>query len=198
MASDEALIARWRSGDRTAARQIVADEYPKLFAFFYRLSGRRETAEELTQELFARLTAYVVKGGRVENLNAWLHRTGLNLWRDLARREIAGRDRGLFPARVDEAWTELPAPLEVEGEVFARWLRDAVRLAVLELPPPHREVIVLHHYEGRSYDEIAALVGVPVGTVRSRLHYAVQHLKRRLGPVAERGVDPWTRKTTAP
>lgn len=188
---DRELIGAWRSGRADAARELVRRHYPRMLGLCYRLTGSREPAEELTQEVFVRLTRHVAAGTPIDNLEAWLHRTALNLWRDQARREITAREKGITPSGGDEVIGRCPAPVGVEDTVMRDWLRDAVRRAVVGLSPPHREVVVLHHYEGFTYAQIADLTGIPLGTVRSRLFHALRQLRDHLGPAAERGIEPW-------
>ncbi|MCL5676324.1 MAG: RNA polymerase sigma factor [Firmicutes bacterium] len=190
MDPDELLITRWRSGNAEAARTLVQRHYPRMFKLLYRLSGTRDQAEELTQELFARLTRRVsVSDKEVSNLQAWLYRAALNLWRDWVRREIYAREKGIKGSNADIQ--DVPAPDAVEPAALERWLRDAVRAAILELDPQYREVLVLCYYQGLTSAEVAKLLGVPPGTVRSRTHYAIKQLRERLGPAAEGGKEPW-------
>lgn len=189
--SDRDLIGLWRSGQSTGARQLVHRYYPRMLGLCYRLTGTRDASEELCQELFARLTRQVAAGRPIDNLEAWLHRTALNLWRDRARREILAREKGITPSGGDEVLARCPTAGGVEESVMGGWLRDAVRQAILCLSPPHREVLVLHHYQGLTYLQIADLTGAPIGTVRSRMFHAIRQLREHLGPAAEGGVEPW-------
>ena len=193
---DRDLIERWRRGQPDAARTLVGQHYPRILNLFYRLTGTREEAEELTQDLFVRLTRHVAGNEQVEDLAAWLHRVGINLWRDWVRRTMTARQKGITTAGGDEEILRSQAPEEVEAAAMAHWERDVVRQAVLELSEAHREVIVLFYYQGCSCAEIAALTGMPVGTVRSRIHYATQRLYTRLGPNGEGGTEPWLNATT--
>ncbi|MHB9144655.1 MAG: RNA polymerase sigma factor [Symbiobacteriia bacterium] len=186
MEPDGLLIHRWRSGSPEAAVTLVQRHYPRTLNFLYRLTGTRDQAEELTQEVFARLTRYVAgETDPIEDMPAWLNRVALNLWRDWVRREARQREKGMRDGDADLA--QLAAPDAVEPAALDRWLQQMVRQAVLELDPKHREVLVLCHYQGLSPGEAAALLGVPVGTVKSRIHYAVRVLRRRLGPVGQGG-----------
>jgi RNA polymerase sigma-70 factor (ECF subfamily) len=178
---DQQLIELWRSGRPEAARRLVDQYYPRMLNLFYRLTGTREHAEELTQELFVRLTRQVAGQQHVDDLAAWLYRVGYNLWNDWARRTVTAREKGITRSGGDDELSRLAGFDSVERIALSHWERDAVRQAVLELAPAHREALVLSHYQELSYQEIATLTGVPVGTVRSRIHYAVRQLRARLG-----------------
>ncbi|MDB4896127.1 MAG: polymerase, sigma 29 subunit, SigE [Firmicutes bacterium] len=170
---------------------LVDRYYPRMLNLFYRLTGTREQAEELTQELFVRLTRHVAGQQQVENVAAWLHRVGYNLWRDWVRRMVTAREKGITAEGGDAEIARLAGPNAVEAAALSHWEHAAVRKAVLTLSPAHREAVVLHYYQGLSYLEIAEITAVPVGTVRSRIHYAITQMRGRLGPQAEGGNEPW-------
>jgi RNA polymerase sigma-70 factor (ECF subfamily) len=187
--TDQELIEIWRrDGSATHANILVQRHYPRMLNLFYRLTGTRSQAEELTQDLFLRLTEQVARGRAIQQLGAWLNATALNLWRDRIRRELRARAKGITYSGGDEEIQNLmvsPAHGNLEAEVDASLEQQAVRDAVLRLAPKHREVVVLYHYQGLQYEEIARALGIPVGTVRSRLHYAVDELRARLFQVQE-------------
>lgn len=187
--TDQELLERWqRDGNAADAHVLVQRHYSRMLNLFYRLTGTRSQAEELTQDLFLRLTEQVARGRAIQQLGAWLNATALNLWRDRIRRELRARAKGITYSGGDEEIQNLmvsASPVNLEAEVHASLEQQAVRDAVLRLAPKHREVVVLHHYQGLQYEEIARALGIPVGTVRSRLHYAVDELRARLFPVQE-------------
>jgi RNA polymerase sigma-70 factor (ECF subfamily) len=188
--NERELIDRWRQGDSDAAHDLVARYYPRMLALFYRLTGTRDQAEELTQDLFVRLTRHVSQGNHVDYVAAWVNRTALNLWRDQVRRAINARDHGITANGGDEALLHCQGPDLVEDVAITHMEHDVVRNAILELTPAHREAIVLYHYQGLPYDQIAAITDVPVGTVRSRIHYAIKQLRSRLEPDSKGGIQP--------
>lgn len=173
----------WRlRGSSQDAQALVLRHYPRMLNLFYRLTGTRAQAEELTQDLFVRLTEQVASGRAIDKLGAWLCATALNLWRDRVRRQANARTKGIDWTSGDEEIEQIPAPDAVETAAYASLEQQEVRRAVLELAPGQREVIVLYHYQGMTYQEIARVLGIPVGTIRSRLHYAVAALRGRLMP----------------
>jgi RNA polymerase sigma-70 factor (ECF subfamily) len=186
--TDQELIETWRrDGNATHAHILVQRHYSRMLNLFYRLTGTRSQAEELTQDLFLRLTEQVARGRAIQQLGAWLNATALNLWRDRIRREQRARAKGIWYSGGDQEIQSLvPAQnANREAEILSSLEQQSVRDAVLRLAPKHREVVVLHHYQGLKYEEIARTVGIPVGTVRSRLHYAVDELRARLGHAQE-------------
>jgi RNA polymerase sigma-70 factor (ECF subfamily) len=190
--TDQELIEIWRrDGNATHANVLVQRHYSRMLNLFYRLTGTRSQAEELTQDLFLRLTEQVARGRAIQQLGAWLNATALNLWRDRIRRELRARAKGIWYSGGDEEIQNLaPAPpANREAEILSSLEQRSVRDAVLRLAPKHREVVVLYHYQGLKYEEIARTLRIPVGTVRSRLHYAVDELRARLGQV-RKGCQP--------
>ncbi len=186
---DQELLEHWRQEDNPEyAHMLVQRHYPRMLNLFYRLTGTRGQAEELTQELFLRLTEEVARGRTIHQLGGWLRTTALNLWRDRMRRELCARAKGITYSGGDEEIEKLVAPAPFanpEAEILASLEQQSVRDAVLRLPPKHREVIVLYHYQGMLYEEVARTLGIPVGTVRSRLHYALDELRAQFTGVQE-------------
>ncbi len=192
--SDQELIERWRrDGDAAHAHILVQRHYPRMLNLLYRLTGSRSEAEELTQEVFLRLTEEVGRGRPIHQLGGWLHTTAMNLWRDRIRREIRARAKGITYSGGDEQIENLAVPSSVgnpETEILSSMEQQLVREAVLRLAPKHREVVVLYYFQGMLYEEIARTLRIPIGTVRSRLHFAMEALRERLSPAPER-IEVW-------
>ncbi|MET0556086.1 MAG: RNA polymerase sigma factor [Vicinamibacteria bacterium] len=171
--SDE-LLRRASLGDEDAFAALYRRFQGPVHRFAWRMTGRRETAEDVTQETFLALlrgpTRYEKGRGP---LGAYLYGIARNL---LARR--LGRDRPYVPLSEGEEGalraTDLGADQERQRAV------GSVREAVLGLPVHYREVVVLCELQGLPYEETAAALGCPVGTVRSRLHRARALLAARL------------------
>jgi len=145
---------------------IVRMHSTRVYRLAYRLTGNPHDAEDLTQEVFVRvfrsLSSYTP--GTFEG---WLHRITTNLFLDWARRKQRIRFEGL----ADEMAHRLPGAEPTPAEAFDdSHLDDDVQAALKALPPEYRAAVVLCDIEGFSYEEIAATLGVKLGTVRSRIH----------------------------
>jgi RNA polymerase sigma-70 factor, ECF subfamily len=176
--SDEELAPRFLSGDENAARILIKRYQRPLFGLLYRLTGNAADAEELFQEaLYRALRAGATYDAR-RRFKPWLYAIAVNLARDRAQRSS---HRATPELRAAE---DLPDgdPREHETEWIAR--ADVVR-ALAELPPSHRDVVVLRYFEGLEEAEIAEAAGIPRGTVKSRLHHALRKMKDSLS-AAER------------
>jgi RNA polymerase sigma factor (sigma-70 family) len=169
---------------------IVRLHSARVYRLAYRLTGNPHDAEDLTQEVFVRvfrsLSSYTP--GTFEG---WLHRITTNLFLDSARR----KQRIHFEGLADEMAHRLPGSEPSPAQAFDdSHLDDDVQAALKALPPEYRAAVVLCDIEGFSYEEIAATLGVKLGTVRSRIHRGRAQLRsalehRRPAPV---GADSGT------
>ena len=174
--TEYSLIKRITAGDKEEFR-VVVDEYKDLiFSMIMRQTGDRAVAEELTQETFVK--AYVnLKSFRAESkLSTWLTRIALNHTNTyFGSRRFKERQRGesFIPDTHDreDRSDEQDELLRKEEEL------SKFRAALGTLKPKFREVLVLCSLEGKSYEEVAEIVGVPIGTIRSRLNKARLLLK---------------------
>ncbi|MEJ5915067.1 RNA polymerase sigma factor SigE [Pseudokineococcus sp. 1T1Z-3] len=156
--------------------QVVRDHSARVFRLAYRLTGNRHDAEDLTQEVFVRvfrsLSSYTP--GTFEG---WLHRITTNLFLDQVRR----KQRIRFDALADDATERLPGTDPGPERAFEHGNLDHdVQAALLELSPDFRAAVVLCDIEGLTYEEISRVLGVKIGTVRSRIHRARAQLRRAL------------------
>ena len=183
---DHELVRRHLAGDPDAFREIVARHRDRVYALALRICGRPEDALDVTQEVFIGALRKL-SGFRFEAmLSTWLHRLTVNAALDLARR----RSRHEHDALDEAAAIGDPAPGPEEHAVAAV-RAAAVRRALASLSPEFRAVIVLHDLHDLDYQGVADALGVPLGTVKSRIHRArleLASLLRDLEP--ERGGAP--------
>jgi RNA polymerase sigma factor (sigma-70 family) len=174
--------------------EVVELHSARVYRLAYRLTGNRQDAEDLTQEVFVRvfrsLSSY--QPGTFEG---WLHRITTNLFLDHARR----KQRIRFDSLPDDVGDKLPGLLPSPAAGFDDHSFDAdIEAALHELQPDFRVAVVLCDVEGLTYEEIAAVLDVKIGTVRSRIHRGRSMLRKALAhraPTANRtrfggAVDP--------
>ena len=154
---------------------VVRDHSARVYRLAYRLTGNQHDAEDLTQEVFVRvfrsLSTYTP--GTFEG---WLHRITTNLFLDLVRR----RSRIRFDPLPDDA-ERLASGDRGPAQIYDDTHFDHdVQAALDALPPDFRAAVVLCDLEGLSYDEIAATLGIKLGTVRSRIHRGRTQLRAAL------------------
>ena len=155
---------------------IVRTHSVRVYRLAYRLTGNSHDAEDLTQEVFVRvfrsLASYTP--GTFEG---WLHRITTNLFLDSARRRQRIRFEGLGQDAEGRLAGGDPSPAQAFDE---RHLDGDIQAALRALPPEYRAAVVLCDIEGLSYEEIAATLGVKLGTVRSRIHRGRAQLRTAL------------------
>jgi len=163
--TDSELVARLRMGDEASWRELYRRHQGRLYRYALRMTGSTATAEEITQETFV---AFLEQSERYDAAQAPLAAWLLGIARNRVRKAYSA----------SAPWEPLDdSPLPDLGHDPLAALTHAERLAAVRtavdtLPPAFREVVVLVEFEEMSYEDAAAALGVPVGTVRSRLHRA--------------------------
>jgi RNA polymerase sigma-70 factor (ECF subfamily) len=179
---DPSLVERAAGGDATAFDELGRGAIDRMYAIATRILGDPDSAQDAVQQaLWAawRDLPNLRDTGRFE---AWLRRLLVRCCYEEANRR---RRVHLIPLRA-------PQDASRNDEITAVGEREALDQAFALLTPEHRAVVVLHHWEGLTLVEIAEALSIPVGTARSRLHYALRRLRQTLG--ADR---PGTREATA-
>lgn len=146
--------------------RVCRDEYRRVFGALVLYTGERALAEELTQEAFARACRDWRKVSRLDRPGAWVHRVAMNLARSRFRRRGSRRRA---EARMRSAAAEHPIPPTAESL--------AVRDGVASLPDDERAVIVMRYFADLSVADTADVLGVPVGTVKTRTRRALATLR---------------------
>ncbi|MCA8922063.1 MAG: sigma-70 family RNA polymerase sigma factor [Planctomycetes bacterium] len=179
------MVRRVLAGDREAFRLIVLRYQDTLANLVFRATGDRDACEDLVQETFLR--AYRALGGYDPRyrLSTWLVRIALNAARDHGRRqkvrEATPRDAEVEPEARPDPHSADPAAAAAKQE-----LSQQVGAALAELPETQREVIVLGVYGGYSQREVAEVLEVPLGTVKTRQRSALSKLRRLVAPLGGR------------
>ena len=163
-------------------QELVRDHSAQVYRLAYRLTGNRPDAEDLTQDVFVRVFKSI-NTFQPGTLEGWLHRITTNLFLDQARRCQRIRMDALSAAP-DHVWGSASGPeeLHLDGELDAD-----VDAALRALSPEQRVAVVLCDIEGLSYEEIAAVLDVKLGTVRSRIARGRAALREALAHRAPTG-----------
>lgn len=173
------LVEQAREGDEIAFTQLVDLDGDRCYAIAYRILRDVERAQDAVQQAFLLAWRELPRLRDPERFSPWLQRLLVNACYEEHRRR--------------QRWTSRIRALPVDGPVSSDPTvsvddRDALDRAFLRLTPEHRAVFVLHHHAGLPLSDIAAIVGVPLGTVKSRLHHAIRSLRAAI--VADSQVDP--------
>ncbi len=179
--TDEELLAGARAGDQLALRRIVERYEPKVAATAVGMLGPGPDAEDVGQETFIRFYKAIDKFRGESGLGTYLTRIAINQSLKALKRRATWRNR--FMSRDDDA-TSLTEPA-ADGRETVDDAQDhrLVHVALARLSPEHRAVAVLRFMEGYSTKETAAILGIPEGTVMSRLSRASDKLGALLRPV---------------
>lgn len=167
---DAAIVARCLSGETAAFETLVTRYQPVLHRVAYRMLGNRDEARDATQSAFVKAFERLGTYDPGFRFFSWIYRILTNECLNLLR----GR-KPEEPVHPDLPLAGVPVDRLEAGE-----RRAAVQAALLSLPAEYREVVILRHFADLSYDEMAATLGIPAKTVKSRLYSARQQLGRLL------------------
>lgn len=176
--SDEELVEDYLDGDVGAFRLLVERYHDPLLTFLYRLTGQRQVAEDVFQEAFLQVHQSLESFDVTRSFKPWLFTIAANKGRD-ALRKMQRRAAVSLSLRPREGQgDELIDLIEIEVPGPGKWLESEetsrmVQRAVDQIPPRLREILLLAYFQRLSYMQIAEQLGIPVGTVKSRLHSAV-------------------------
>ena len=184
--SDTELIEESKRGN-TAAFEALFNRYQKrVYNLIYRMVGNEQDAADLTQDVFVRVynSLHTLRAG--EALIGWLRMVATNITRDHFRKTQRTIRADSLDAKIEfddgeverevEDWSNNP-----ERALDRKDTQEAVRRAMNSLSDEHRMVVAMHHIKGMDVKDIAKLLKVPTGTIKSRLARAREELKRKLG-----------------
>ncbi len=184
--SDAELIAAIKRGSLPAFNDLVERHQRSLVNFFYHFSWDRQMAEDCAQEVFVKLYTHIATYEPQAKFTTFLYRVARNLWIDKLRAGAGhpkpvsleapmaqGEDRSLR----DRIPGALRTPLEI---LEKEEQEEALRRAIDALPEEQRMVVILAERQGLKYEEVGQILDIPVGTVKSRMHTAVEKLKEML------------------
>jgi len=183
---DLALIERAQQGDRHAVDQLVTKYQTRAYQYAYRLTGNQDDASDLVAEAFVRVYTALPKFRRDSRFTTWLFRIVTNCFLDQKKKERRRPTAQLEDTWVDPDAVTTIADRESPVESSERLERDEVmQQAIEQLPENQRAMIAMFHLENLSYEDIAATLDMPIGTVKSRLNRARLALREILDPYAE-------------
>lgn len=177
--------------DHAEFEKLMTRTQKQAYNMAYRLTGNRDDAEDLTQEAYLRAYRSFATYNRQLPFESWFFRILSNLFIDLLRRRPKQKPLSLDqPVAEDESDDNLMFQIPDEGNNPERNLMDSVmderlQTALAALPEPFRVAVLLCDVEGKSYEEIADIMGSSIGTVRSRIHRGRSLLRQAMMPKAE-------------
>ncbi len=186
--TDQEVVERASTGSEAAYRELVRRYQRPVFSLTYRMVRDRELAEDLTQETFVKVLNAIDRYRPEYKFSSWIFKIGNNAAIDhLRRRELDtlsldGGPDAMTPDRVQATSLQLGDGAESQlEELEARELGTQIERAIGALRPEYRSCIIMRHVEGRAYDEIADVLDLPLGTVKTYIHRARAELRESLG-----------------
>lgn len=173
---DHELVAACRGGNRQAFQTLALRHKDRLYSLAARLLGDRGEVEDITQETFLRAYQNIEEFRGDARFTTWLYRICYNLCLSCLERKKNQSLEGVVPEELPDLGAQL------SDQLIANERRDIVKRALSRMTPEFREVIVLYYTGQLPYEEVATLLELPVGTVRSRLHRGRAELKELLRP----------------
>ena len=184
--TDEEIMARFQAGDSSAMEDLFARFQKPLFNFFFRMVGKRETAEDLVQETFVKLCRFGNSfRGSDAKFSTWLYSVAGNQCRDHLRYSARRPEVLLDTIEDSEADGQddvgpVTQDSPVEEEVLRMETSRIIRTAIDSLPNKEREALILREYNGLDYKEIAEALNCPIGSVKVLIFRARQRLRGKL------------------
>ncbi len=182
--TDKDLVRLSRRGDERAARELVHRFERPVFSIVYRMVRDRELAEDLSQDVFVRTFNNLDRYDRSYRFSSWLFKIAYNLTVDhLRKRELPvismhGAPDALTPERQEATSLRLESDEEPpDDRLVAKELAGELEEAIAGLREDYRTAILLRHVEGRPYEEISEIMGIPLGTVKTYIFRARRELR---------------------
>jgi RNA polymerase sigma-70 factor (ECF subfamily) len=193
--TDEELMLRVQGGEMDCYDVLVERYKTRLFNYLLRLTGSRDDAEEFAQEALVKAYIHADKYKTIAKFSTWLYTIATNLVRNRVRSrsrapQIVSLWSRAFGDGDEERVIDIPdAQRNPEESINDNELSEIIGAAIQRIPEKYRTSFVLREINEMSYEEIAAVTGLKLGTVRSRINRARNHFRQLIAPVLEKGID---------
>lgn len=189
VALDRLLVDRFRNGDSAAFEEMVTRHWDRIYGMVHQLLRNQQDAEEVTQDAFIRAHRGLANFRGDSSFSTWLYQIATNLarnrywywWRRKRDRTVSfdqpvGEDNDTPLSEIFAGESESPGDVTVTQELV-----DRIAVGMEKLNAKHREILILRNVKNQSYEEIAAILGISVGTVKSRIARARDSLREIIG-----------------
>ena len=189
IALDRMLVDRFKQGDQGAFEQMVSRYWDRIYAMVNQLLRNPQDAEEVTQDAFIRAHRGLVGFRGESTFSTWLYQIATNLarnrywyWWRRRRDQTISFDQPVGPENATTLAEVFPDELETpEDAAVTQEFVSRVAECMNKLSPKHREILILRNVKNLSYEEIAGILGISVGTVKSRIARARESLRDKMG-----------------
>ena len=179
--TDEQLIARFQSGDERAYIELVNRYRDRLINFVFPFLGDFEQAEDVVQETMLKLYEKKHYYREIAKFSTWIYTIARNLANTELRKKKRRKTTYISRMTKDDRQYDIPAvQVDLNQNLQNEFIRDRIHAAIKELPEHFKTVIILRDIQELSYDDISNIVGVPLGTVKSRINRARLQLQAEL------------------
>ncbi len=181
--SDAPLVARALAGEQKAYADLMARHRGPLYNLLYNMVHNREETEDLLQEAFMKAFAALHTFNKEFAFSTWLYKIAINTTIDHLRKkklQTYSLDKPIQSREGELKREYADVHATTDNELLSTEKSSLIAQAIAELPDRYREAIILRHTEEKSYEEIAEITGVPLGTVKARIFRAREMLKHKL------------------
>lgn len=177
------LVRRAKNGDTEAFERLISDYQVKIYHIAYHMMANEQDAEDAAQEAILKAYRYLGSFKEESGFYTWLYRITHNICLDMLRKRKRNHTHSMDLVKKDRDGQETELQLvddkpQPEDELMSRQVQTDMQAAIAELKENYRTVIVLRDIEGMSYEDIAAVTEISVGTVKSRLNRARENLRK--------------------
>ncbi|MCB2294181.1 RNA polymerase sigma factor SigY [Clostridium algoriphilum] len=165
------LISKAKDGNKSALNTLLKDNLNILKGYVVKMVGDPHLAQDIVQDALLKAVLNINKFEPKAKFSTWLIKISTNVYRDYLRKNKVFQ-------YIDENFADRGK--QVEDVVIANYEYKEIMKIILKLPYEKRAVFILKHYYGYNYEEISEIVNCPLGTVRSRLHYAVKYIIKEI------------------
>ena len=184
--TDEDLIARFQNGDEYAFDEIVNRYKDRLLNFVFRFIGQIDESEDIVQDTFLKVYKNKNAYQNIARFSTWIYTIAGNLAKTELRKRKRRRIFSISRMGIDDKEFELPSTaITPEEHTESTFNEKLIQNAIQKLPEKFRTVIILRDIQELSYDEISKIIGVPLGTIKSRVNRARLKLRELLKDIRE-------------
>jgi RNA polymerase sigma-70 factor (ECF subfamily) len=187
--TDEKLMLRVGQGESALFNELVRRYTKRMVNLAYQITGDRSLAEDIAQETFFRAYKSAARYAEIAKFSTWLYTIAINLCRnELRRRKFKPFSLEEMAEREDEGKIRIDIADETtkpDMDLEKKELTALVRQAIARVPEKFRTALVLRDIQGLAYDEIGAMLGLPEGTVKSRINRGRLQVKEILAPILD-------------
>ena len=177
--NEDKLITRAAKGDASAFNELLGMHEKKMYAVCLRMCANTEDAQDCLQEAMLRIFRSISSFKGQSTFSTWVYRVTMNTCLDELRKKKNKQSTSL-DGLLETGWSPANEDDTPERHAIAGEKREAIRSAIAELPEDMRSAIVLRDVQGFSYDEISSILGINVGTIKSRISRGREKLREKI------------------